>query len=574
MKKILVYLKDYRKECVLAPLFKLLEVLFELMVPLVMAKLIDYGIANRDQAYVFKIVAILIAFGVIGLISAVSAQYFAAKAAVGFARDLKHDLFLHIQSLSFTEIDGLGTSSLITRLTSDMNQVQSGVNMTLRLVLRSPFVVFGAMLLAFTIDRKAAMIFVVTIPVLAIVVFGIMLWCIPKYRIVQEKLDKVLESTRENLTGVRVIRAFCKEEEEKKRFWERTNELTVVQKSVGRISALTNPLTYCMINIAIAALIWQGAIRVHAGLITQGAVVALYNYMSQILVELIKLANLILNMTKSVACGNRIQSVFEVQTSMRDGEKKELLASADEKYIEFNHVSLRYKDASEDTLTDIHFSVTKGETIGIIGGTGSGKSSLVHLLPRYYDATEGEIRIAGENIKNYSVEILRENVNVVLQKAVLFKGTIRENMLWGNENATDEEIYWALNIAQAKEIVEGKKEKLDYMVEQGGKNLSGGQRQRLTIARALLCKGEILILDDSASALDYQTDAKLRTAIKNMKNRPTVFIVSQRTASIQHADKIIVLEDGVVAGIGKHEQLIRECSVYQEIYQSQFKKEV
>lgn len=574
MKKILVYLKDYRKECVLAPLFKLLEVLFELMVPLVMAKLIDYGIANRDQAYVFKIVAILIAFGVIGLISAVSAQYFAAKAAVGFARDLKHDLFLHIQSLSFTEIDGLGTSSLITRLTSDMNQVQSGVNMTLRLVLRSPFVVFGAMLLAFTIDRKAAMIFVVTIPVLAIVVFGIMLWCIPKYRIVQEKLDKVLESTRENLTGVRVIRAFCKEEEEKKRFWERTNELTVVQKIVGRISALTNPLTYCMINIAIAALIWQGAIRVHAGLITQGAVVALYNYMSQILVELIKLANLILNMTKSVACGNRIQSVFEVQTSMRDGEKKELLASADEKYIEFNHVSLRYKDASEDTLTDIHFSVTKGETIGIIGGTGSGKSSLVHLLPRYYDATEGEIRIAGENIKNYSVEILRENVNVVLQKAVLFKGTIRENMLWGNENATDEEIYWALNIAQAKEIVEGKKEKLDYMVEQGGKNLSGGQRQRLTIARALLCKGEILILDDSASALDYQTDAKLRTAIKNMKNRPTVFIVSQRTASIQHADKIIVLEDGVVAGIGKHEQLIRECSVYQEIYQSQFKKEV
>ncbi len=573
MVKLLAYLKNYRKECIFAPLFKLLEVVFELMVPLVMAKLIDIGIGNQDKNYILKMFVILIVFAIVGLISSVTAQYFAAKAAVGFAKELKHSLFCHIQSLSFTEIDQLGTSSLITRMTSDMNQVQSGVNMTLRLVLRSPFVVFGAMILAFTIDVKAALIFVVTIPLLAIVIFGIMLWCIPRYKTVQEKLDKVLETTRENLTGIRVIRAFCKEKEEIGHFHERTEELTNIQKKVGRISALMNPVTYCMINIAIGVLIWQGAIRVNVGLLTQGAVVALYNYMSQILIELIKLANLILNMTKSVACGNRIQSVFEICSSMEEGVYKEESQKENLPFVEFDHVSLRYNGAGDEALKDIHFSVKKGETVGIIGGTGSGKSSLVHLLPRFYDATEGEVRINGVDVRKYSLKELRQKVTVVLQKAVLFQGTIRENMQWGNKNATDEEIYNALTIAQAKDVVDGKRGKLDYVIEQGGKNLSGGQRQRLTIARALLCHGEILILDDSASALDYQTDANLRKAIRNMKNSPIVFIVSQRTSSIQHADKIIVLEDGKMAGVGTHEELLESCEVYQEIYYSQFKKE-
>ena len=573
MVKLLAYLKNYRKECIFAPLFKLLEVVFELMVPLVMAKLIDIGIGNQDKNYVLKMFVILIVFAVVGLISSVTAQYFAAKAAVGFAKELKHSLFCHIQSLSFTEIDQLGTSSLITRMTSDMNQVQSGVNMTLRLVLRSPFVVFGAMILAFTIDVKAALIFVVTIPLLTIVIFGIMLWCIPRYKTVQEKLDKVLETTRENLTGIRVIRAFCKEKEEIGRFHERTEELTDIQKKVGRISALMNPVTYCMINIAIGVLIWQGAIRVNVGLLTQGAVVALYNYMSQILIELIKLANLILNMTKSVACGNRIQSIFEICSSMEEGVYKEESPKENLPFVEFDHVSLRYKGAGDEALKDIHFSVKKGETVGIIGGTGSGKSSLVHLLPRFYDATEGEVRINGVDVRKYSLKELRQKVTVVLQKAVLFQGTIRENMQWGNKNATDEEIYNALTIAQAKDVVDGKRGKLDYVIEQGGKNLSGGQRQRLTIARALLCHGEILILDDSTSALDYQTDANLRKAIRNMENSPIVFIVSQRTSSIQHADKIIVLEDGKMAGVGTHEELLESCEVYQEIYYSQFKKE-
>lgn len=574
MVKLLIYLKNYRKECILAPLFKLLEVVFELMVPLVMAKLIDVGIANQDQGFVKKMFGILVAFAMIGLISAVTAQYFAAKAAVGFAKELKYSLFRHIQSLSFTEIDQLGTSSLITRMTSDMNQVQSGVNMTLRLVLRSPFVVVGAMILAFTIDVKAALIFVVTIPLLAVVIFGIMLWCIPRYKKVQEKLDKVLETTRENLTGIRVIRAFCKEKEEIGHFHNRTEDLTNIQKKVGRISALMNPVTYCMINIAIGVLIWQGAIRVDAGLLTQGAVVALYNYLSQILVELIKLANLILNMTKSVACGNRIQSVFEIHSSMEEGiYTEEESNEGDVPFIEFHHVSLCYKGAGDKALKDIHFSVKKGETVGIIGGTGSGKSSLVHLLPRYYDATEGEVRINGINVREYSLEKLRQKVTVVLQKAILFHGTIRENMRWGRKNATDEEIYDALILAQAKDVVEGKRGKLDYVIEQGGKNLSGGQKQRLTIARALLCHGDVLVLDDSASALDYQTDANLRKAIRNMENSPTLFIVSQRTSSIQYADKIIVLEDGAMAGIGTHEELLESCEVYQEIYYSQFKKE-
>lgn len=573
MAKLLIYLKNYQKECILAPLFKLLEVVFELMVPLVMAKLIDVGIANRDKSYVWNMFGILIVFAIIGLISSVTAQYFAAKAAAGFAKELKHSLFCHIQSLSFTEIDQLGTSSLITRMTSDMNQVQAGVNLTLRLLLRSPFVVFGAMILAFTIDSKAAWIFVVTIPLLAVVIFGIMVCCIPRYKKVQEKLDKVLEVTRDNLTGIRVIRAFCKEKKETDNFYERTEELAKIQKDVGRISALMNPVTYSMINIAIGVLIWQGAIRVDAGLLTQGAVVALYNYMSQILVELIKLANLILNMTKSVACGNRIQSVFEMQSSMKDGTYEGDAGKEEHAYIVFDHVSLKYQGAGEEALRDIHFSIKKGETVGIIGGTGSGKTSLVHLLPRFYDATDGEVRIGGVNVKEYAMEHLRKKVTVVMQKPVLFQGTIRENMKWGNKAATDEEIYKALTIAQAKDVVEGKKEKLDYLVEQGGKNLSGGQRQRLTIARALLGQGDVLILDDSSSALDYQTDANLRKAIQNMENKPMVFLVSQRTSSIQHADKIVVLEEGAVAGIGTHEELLKNCKVYQEIYNSQFKKE-
>lgn len=572
MAKLLIYLKNYRKECIFAPLFKLLEVVFELMVPLVMAKLIDVGIANADKSYVWKMFGVLILFAMVGLLSSVTAQYFAAKAAAGFAKELKHALFSHIQSLSFTEIDQLGTSSLITRMTSDMNQVQSGVNLTLRLLLRSPFVVLGAMILAFTIDRQAAWIFVVAIPLLAVVIFGIMIWCIPRYRKVQEKLDKVLEITRDNLTGIRVIRAFCKEKKETIEFYERTEELAKIQKEVGRISALMNPLTYSMINLAIAVLIWQGAIRVDAGLLTQGAVVALYNYMSQILVELIKLANLILNMTKSVACGNRIQSVFEIRSGMKDGTYQGD-AEDDKDYITFEHVSLTYQGAGEEALRDIHFSIKKGETVGIIGGTGSGKTSLVHLLPRFYDATDGEVRIGGVNVKEYAMEHLRKKVTVVMQKPVLFQGTIRENMKWGNKAATDEEIYKALTIAQAKDVVEGKKEKLDYLVEQGGKNLSGGQRQRLTIARALLGQGDVLILDDSSSALDYQTDANLRKAIQNMENKPMVFLVSQRTSSIQHADKIVVLEEGAVAGIGTHEELLKNCKVYQEIYNSQFKKE-
>lgn len=573
MKKLLVYLKDYKKESILGPLFKLLEVVFELMVPLVMASMIDQGIAIGNRGHIIKMFLVLVVLGAIGLLSSITAQFFAAKAATGFAKQLKQALFRHIQSLSFSELDEIGTSSLITRMTSDMNQVQSGVNLTLRLLLRSPFVVVGAMVMAFTIDVQAAWIFVVTIPVLSVVIFGIMIWCIPRYRLVQERLDRVLSITRENLTGARVLRAFCKEQDEMKEFKLRNDDLTSIQKHVGRISALMNPVTYTIINIAVAVLIWKGAIEVDEGLLTQGAVVALYNYMSQILVELIKLANLILNMTKCVACGNRIQSIFEMQSSMI--EKKTPVEFVDNEYmVEFEHVSLRYKNGGEDALEDIHFSVKPGEVVGIIGGTGSGKSSLVHLLPRYYEATKGEVRIGGVNVKEYPFALLRSKVAVVLQKAVLFHGTIRENMQWGKKNATDEEIYKALTIAQAKEVVDGKEGKLDYVIEQGGKNLSGGQKQRLTIARALLTDADVLILDDSSSALDFATDAALRKALKEMEKNTTVFIVSQRTSSIQHADQIVVLDDGKMAGLGTHEELIKQCEIYREIYYSQFRKEV
>lgn len=579
MKKLLIYLKDYKKESVLAPLFKMLEASFELIVPLVVTQIIDVGIANRDSGYILRMCLIMVALGLIGLTCSITAQYFAAKAAVGFGTQVRHQLFAHIQTFSFSEIDKVGTATLITRMTSDINQVQSGVNMVLRLFLRSPFIVFGAMIMAFTIDVKAALVFVVTIPLLSIVVFGIMAISIPLYRKVQERLDKVLGITRENLTGVRVIRAFHKEEEEKNRYEESLGALTGMQNHVGRISAFMNPVTYIIINCGIIALLYIGAFQVDIGVLTQGQVVALVNYMSQILVELIKLANLIVTITKAVACGNRIESVLEMKSSMPIDVQKEQLgkvagnkSEASEYMVEFSHVGLTYQGAGAESLTNIDFQVKKGETIGIIGGTGSGKTSLVHLIPRFYDATAGEVKINGKNVKDYPIEQLRQMVGIVMQKAVLFQGTIRENLCWGKENATEKELYQALETAQAREVVDGKDGKLDAPVEQGGKNFSGGQRQRLTIARALVRKPQILILDDSASALDYATDAGLRKAIREMEGEPTVFIVSQRTSSIQHADKIIVLDDGVVSGIGTHEQLLETCEVYREIYESQYKK--
>ncbi len=575
LKKLLVYLKDYKKESVLGPLFKLLEASFELIVPLVMAAIIDYGIAQANRGYIVKMCFLLLLLGVVGLVCSITAQYFAAKASVGFAKQLKHALFAHIQGLSFSEVDSIGTSTLITRMTSDMNQVQAGVNLTLRLLLRSPFVVFGAMIMAFTIDVQAALVFVVSIPLLSIVVAGVMVWCIPGYKRVQSHLDRVLAATRENLAGVRVIRAFCKEKEEMEEFERRNRMLTDIQKKVGHVSSLMNPLTYVIINLAIVALVWVGAIKVNAGLLTQGAVVALYNYMSQILVELIKLANLILNVTKSIACGNRIQSVLEVQSSMPVQGYGQDDAEPDEKAdaVVFRSVCLTYRDGGDEALTNIDFQVKRGQTVGIIGGTGSGKSSLVQLIPRFYDTTKGEVLVDGVNVKQYSPKRLRQKVAIVLQKAVLFQGTIRENMRWGRRDASDEEIYRALDAAQAREIVEGKDGGLDFEIEQGGRNLSGGQRQRLTIARALVRKPEILILDDSASALDFATDAALRHAIRELGGQLTVFIVSQRASSIQYADQIIVLEDGAVAGIGTHSELLQSCEVYQEIYYSQFKKE-
>lgn len=593
MKKLLVFLKDYKKETVLAPLFKMLEAGFELFVPLVMAAVIDRGIAQSDISYVLKMGGVLVLLGLIGLTCSITAQYFAAKAAVGFSTKLKHALFKHIQELSFSEMDTLGTSTMITRMTSDANQVQNGVNMVLRLFLRSPFIVFGAMVMAFTIDVKAALVFVVTIPLLSIVVFGIMMITMPLYKKVQAGLDKVLGKTRENLTGVRVIRAFHKEEQETAEFEQSNSALTHMQLFVGKISALTNPVTYIIVNAATIALIYTGAVRVDTGYITQGEVVALVNYMSQILIELVKLANLIITITKALACANRIQSVFELQPGMkwvdrespggersgsrsaegyaeeRNGEHESVQGSTPTYAVEFDHVGLTYQGAGAESLTDIDFKVKKGQTIGIIGGTGSGKSSLVHLIPRFYDVTRGTVRIDGKDVKNYGMEELRDKIGMVMQKAVLFQGTIRENLCWGKPDATTEEMNRALEISQAKEFVDAKPRGLEEPVAQGGKNLSGGQRQRLTIARAVVKQPEILILDDSASALDYATDARLRRAIREMGEKTTVFIVSQRTSSIQYADQIIVLEDGHIVGLGTHEELLQRCEVYQEIHYSQ-----
>lgn len=582
MKKLLVYLKDYKKESVLGPLFKLLEATFELIVPLVMAAIIDTGVATGDKSYIMKMCMVLVLLAVIGLTCSITAQYFAAKAAVGFATKLRHALFAHIESLSFTEMDTVGTATLITRMTSDVNQVQNGVNLVLRLFLRSPFIVFGAMVMAFTIDVKAALVFVVTIPLLSIIVFGIMLISIPLYKKVQSALDKVLGITRENLTGSRVIRAFNKEDDEKVHFNENNDLLTRAQIYVGKISALMNPLTYVIINGAIVVLVWTGAVRVDNGYITQGEVVALINYMSQILVELVKLANLIININKSIAGGNRIQSIFEMQPSITDGSGQKVdkvqTDTADrseeaEYAVEFSHVGLTYAGAGDESLTDIDFKVKKGETIGIIGGTGSGKSSVVNLIPRFYDVTSGFIKVDGKDVKDYPLEELRGKIGTVLQKAVLFHGTIRENLKWGNPDATEEDLNRAITVAQAKEFVDNKEGRLDFEIEQGGKNLSGGQRQRLTIARAVVKKPEILILDDSASALDFATDAALRKAIREMEGETTVFIVSQRAASIQHADRIVVLDDGKIVGLGTSEELLESCEVYQEIYNSQFKKQ-
>ena len=582
MKKLLVYLKDYKKESVLGPLFKLLEATFELIVPLVMAAIIDTGVATGDKSYIMKMCMVLVLLAVIGLTCSVTAQYFAAKAAVGFATKLRHALFAHIERLSFTEMDTVGTATLITRMTSDVNQVQNGVNLVLRLFLRSPFIVFGAMVMAFTIDVKAALVFVVTIPLLSIIVFGIMLISIPLYKKVQSALDKVLGITRENLTGSRVIRAFNKEDDEKVHFNENNDLLTRAQIYVGKISALMNPLTYVIINGAIVVLVWTGAVRVDNGYITQGEVVALINYMSQILVELVKLANLIININKSIACGNRIQSIFEMQPSITDGSGQKVdkvrTDTADrseeaEYAVEFSHVGLTYAGAGDESLTDIDFKVKKGETIGIIGGTGSGKSSVVNLIPRFYDVTSGFIKVDGKDVKDYPLEELRGKIGTVLQKAVLFHGTIRENLKWGNPDATEEDLNRAITVAQAKEFIDNKEGRLDFEIEQGGKNLSGGQRQRLTIARAVVKKPEILILDDSASALDFATDAALRKAIREMEGETTVFIVSQRAASIQHADRIVVLDDGKIVGLGTSEELLESCEVYQEIYNSQFKKQ-
>ncbi|MEA4972217.1 MAG: ABC transporter ATP-binding protein [Candidatus Metalachnospira sp.] len=574
MKKLLIYLKDYKKESILAPLFKMLEAIFELFVPLVMSNVIDVGIANSDKSYVIKMCMVLIMLGIIGLACSITAQYFAAKAACGFATKLRHSLFKHIESLSFSEMDTIGTSTLITRMTSDINQVQNGVNMALRLFMRSPFIVFGSMIMAFTINAKAALIFFVVIVLLFAVVFGIMHISIPLYKNVQSRLDDVLRLTHENLTGARVIRAFHKEDEETKQFEENNISLSKLQMHVGKISALMNPITYTIINIAIIAILWTGAIQVNAGTLSQGNVVALVSYMTQILNELIKFANLIVLINKSVACGNRIQYVFEIKNSLVEAENPIYKTDcASDIVVSFEHVSLRYKNSAQDALTDIDFSIHKGETVGIIGGTGSGKSSVVNMIPRFYDATEGEVKINGINVKDYDVDSLRKIIGVVMQKAVLFKGTIKDNLSWGKADANESEIIDALNVAQAKEILENKKCGIDSEVAQGGKNFSGGQKQRLTIARAIIRKPEILILDDSASALDYATDAALRKAIREMENSPTVFIVSQRASSIQYADKIIVLDDGKIAGIGTHDSLIESCHVYQEIYYSQFSKD-
>ena len=594
MKELLVYIREYTKECILGPFFKLLEACFDLAVPLVMASIIDKGIALNDKGYIFKYGGILVLLAIIGLTCSITAQFFAAKAATGFAANLRYALFKHIESLSFTEMDGIGTSTMITRMTSDINQLQSGVNMALRLFLRSPFIVFGAMIMAFTIDVKAAFIFVVTIPLLSIVVFGIMLISIPLYKKVQAGLDRVLGRTRENLTGVRVIRAFNREDEEQEAFTRENQGLTRMQMFVGRFSACMNPVTYIIVNAATVVLIWTGAVRVDNGILTQGQVIALVNYMSQILVELVKLANLIITVTKAFACADRIAGVLELKSSLQETPAVSAVESGNAKdsgqsrpYIQYRHVNFSYKGAGADALTDIDFMVEKGQTVGIIGGTGSGKTSLVHLLPRFYDVSEGEVLIDGEDVRKYPLERLRAKIGIVMQKSVLFHGTVRDNLRWGivedtvsedmaeqtDQTKEDARMWEALEIAQAKEFVEKKEGGLDFVIEQGGKNLSGGQRQRMTIARAVVRKPEILILDDSASALDFATDAALRKAIKNASEDMTVFIVSQRAASIMYADKILVLDDGKIAGQGTHEELLAGCEVYQEIYYSQFEKE-
>lgn len=571
-----MYLKDYKKESILAPLFKLLEAFFELMVPLVMANIIDYGISNRNMGYIGKMGLLLLLLGVVGLASSITAQFFAAKAAVGVSTKLRQALFDHIEDLSFTDIDKAGTSTMITRMTSDVNQVQSGINMTLRLFLRSPIIVFGAMIMAFTIDVKCALIFVVAIPLLSIVVFGIILSTIPMYKKVQSRLDQVLGITRENLTGVRVIRAFHQEAKEEERFRENNEALSAMQIFVGKISACMNPVTYVIVNGAIIALIYTGAVQVNIGNLSQGEVVAIINYMNQILVELVKLANLIVTMTKALACADRVDSVFEIGADAAYAEKsvqnQKLADKVDKKapFLNFKHVSLTYQGAGAPTLQDMNFTVNRGDTVGIIGGTGSGKTSLVNLIPGFYPATEGEILLEGRDIKTMSDEELRGRIGVVPQKAVLFKGTIRSNLQWGKPDATEEEMWKALELAQASEVVEGKDGKLDATVAQNGKNFSGGQRQRLTIARALVRESEILILDDSASALDYATDAKLRAALRTLEDKTTTFIVSQRASTIRHADKIIVLDDGEIAGMGTHDELLKDCTVYQEIYYSQY----
>lgn len=571
LKKLFVYFKGYGRECVLGPLFKLLEASFELIIPLIVASIIDRGIASGDGGHVARMVLCMAALGLVGLLAAVTAQYFAAKAAISFSTRLRHALMAHIQTLSYTELDTLGTSTLITRMTSDVNQVQSGVNMCLRLLLRSPFVVFGAMVMAFTIDVRCALIFAAVIAVLCAIVFSIMLVTIPKYRAVQGQLDSVTAATRENLNGVRVLRAFCKEDAETEKFARRNQLLTRMQLAVGRISASMNPLTYVVINAAVIALIHSGAVRVQLGTLTQGEVIALYNYMSQILVELVKMANLIILLTKAWACGDRISAVLSVQSSQQDGGRT--FEDAQRGSVAFEDVSLRYSGAGADALEHVTFSARPGETIGVIGGTGSGKSSLVSLIPRFYDATGGRVRVGGVDVRELKKDVLRDAVAIVPQKAVLFKGTIRSNLLWGNENASEQDLLDALSTAQALDVVEAKPGRLDEPVEQGGRNFSGGQRQRLTIARALVKKPDILILDDSASALDYATDASLRRAIRQMDSRPTTFIVSQRASSVRFADQIIVLDDGCVVGIGTHDALLADCPVYQEIYASQYGKE-
>ena len=571
LKKILKYLKGYEKQCVLGPLFKFLEATFELMIPLVVAKIVDTGISNGDRGYIAKMCFVMILLGIIGLAMAVCAQYFSAVAAVGFSTRLRHTVLKHILGLSYSQIDQLGTSTMITRMTSDINQVQNGVNLTLRLLLRSPFVVFGAMIMAFTIDFQAALVFAGVIPVLCLIVFGIMLITMPMYKRVQASLDKVTSATRQNLSGVRVLRAFCKEESEVSSFSQNVTELRERQLSAGRVSALMNPLTFVVINLAVVILVQTGAVKVEHGILTQGLVIALYNYMSQILVELVKMANLIITLAKAVACGNRLAAVLETEPSQDNGT---VSADALEGAVEFRNVTAHYAAAASPSLEKVSFAAKPGQTIGVIGGTGAGKTTLVNLIPRLYDAAEGEVLIDGVPVNQYDMQSLRSRIGIVPQKAVLFHGSIRQNLLWGNENATDQELWEALECAQAREVVKDKEGELDAIVEQGGVNFSGGQRQRLTIARALVRKPRILILDDSASALDYATDAALRVAIRKMPNAPTTFIVSQRAASVRYADEILVLDDGELVGKGTHDQLLESCAVYQEIYYSQFSREV